>query len=72
MDDQFLAYIIVLGISVLTNCIYCYSSCRGRSRRKAAKKREKIQELNKIATNSDLPKWVVNEYLKKTNTSLQV
>ena len=72
MEYQFLAYIIVLGISVLTNCLYCYSSCRKRSRRKTAKKKQQMQELAKIATKSDLPSWVVNEYLTTTNKSFQV
>ena len=72
MEYQFIACAIVLGISVLTNCLYCYKSCKRKSKQDAAKKREKIQELAQIATKSDLPTWVVNEYLTTTSKSFQV
>ncbi len=60
MDYQFIGFSIILGLSLFTNCIYCYKGCK-KHPYKQQNKIKKQQELVNIA--SDLPQWVINEYL---------
>ena len=69
MEYQFLAYSIVLGIIIFANCVLCYKKSR---KVESTQKVEKVQALVEIASNaSDLPKWVITDYLK-TCTVLKV
>lgn len=65
MEYQFLAYYIVLGISIFINCVLCCKKTR------KVKSTRKVQALVEIASDaSDLPEWVVTDYLKARTVSL--
>ena len=65
MEYQFLAYSIVLGIIIFVNCLLCYKKKRN------VESTQKVQALVEIASNtSDLPDWVITDYLKTHTVSL--
>ncbi len=70
MEYQFLAYSIVLGIIIFANCVFCYKKSRKVKSTQKVESTQKVQALIEIASDtSDLPKWVINDYLKTCTVS---
>ena len=64
-----------LGVSVLMNCLCCYSNYKKKKLLKKIQQRKKLLELSTITSNfsekittNDLPLWVINEYLENKSS----